>query len=329
MNTLTRIQIADLIADAFSPGGTDTDPPCSRSPQRRAHIPPSCKSWPIYPTEDSARCATCGTTFRRCPLTEAGGQVAPVFPAMSTTTRLVTRAMDCARACTCAGQPEVQILRGFDDKARTHARAVRDRIRRSPGVTARDAPMAVLALAPTDVPERHACVYIDITDQPRESARRAAFTHTPVVVTDTDRSDATIDDPSEIPVMRAVFVDDSLVSSPRVFPSVVGRIADVALETFMVTPNQPETGDLSLRTGDERWRHLEPGTSISVRCLPETMLVEAIDHRGDVVTWFASRAQVRRNVGLHRVYRDGLSITDLDEGPTVHHDPKGLRRHIV
>jgi hypothetical protein len=264
-------------------------------------------------------------------LTRAGGQVAAgTSPATSVTTRLVTRAMDCARTCACTGQPEIHILRGFDHKSRSRARAVRDRIRRAQGVTVRDAPVAVLALVPAGTPDRHACVYIDISDQPRESARFAALRHTPLVAPDAARTDfTTTDDVREIPVMRATFADDSPVPSPRVFPSVVGRVPDVALETFLVTPNQPETGDLSLRLGDAPWRDLAPGTSVSIRCLPETILVEAIHHFGDAVTWFTERLQIRQRVGLHRIYRDGLSITDLDEILTVHHDPKGLRRHLV
>lgn len=109
----------------------------------------------------------------------------------------------------------------------------------------------------------------------------------------------------------------------------VGRIPDVALETFLVTPNQPESGELSLRLGDAPWRDLAPGTSTSIRCLPETMLVEAIHHGGDAVSWFADRVWIRERFGLHRVYRDGLSITDLGVVLAVRHDPRGLRQHLV
>lgn len=148
------------------------------------------------------------------------GRVAPGgSPATSTTNRLATRALACARACTCTGRPEVHVLRGFDLHSRSRARAVRDRIREAEGIAALDAPIAILALEPADAPDRHACVYVDVSDQSGESARFAALRQTPLVAPGADPTEPiTTDDSGAVPVMRAVFGDDSHVPSPRVFP---------------------------------------------------------------------------------------------------------------
>jgi len=74
---------------------------------------------------------------------------------------------------------------------------------------------------------------------------------------------------------------------------------------------------------------LDRGTSVSLRCLPEAILVEANDPRGGAVTWLTHRIEVRQHSGIHRIYRDGLCVTDLNDAVVVKHDPHAVRRFDV
>lgn len=116
---------------------------------------------------------------------------------------------------------------------------------------------------------------------------------------------------------------------PEPFPSATGRVPHVAFDTFLIAPNQPEVGELDVQVGDVGRRALDPGTSVSLRCLPEAILVEAIDPRGQTVTWLTGRVEVRQHSGIHRIYRDGLCVTDLNDSVVVEHDPEAVRRFDV
>jgi hypothetical protein len=67
----------------------------------------------------------------------------------------------------------------------------------------------------------------------------------------------------------------------------------------LVVPNRPETGDLSLRVREHTDRSLASGSSLRVSCLPEAMLVEAVDLRGRVATWLAPAFKICQYSGLH------------------------------
>lgn len=244
---------------------------------------------------------------------------------LSPTTRLVTTALAAARACDCdSDRRRVCVLRGFDRRSRQQANRIRSRLTRLSGVRAHDAAVPVMALDPTANHRGHVCAFIDASDRSTEAERIAALTHTPLV---TLNGSADHPGPQHIPTLRARFDTGSGEASPRPFPSAVGRVPDVAFETFLVVPNQPETGDLSVSIGDQHPRDLVHGTSVKLRCLPEAMLVEAIDPHGDATSWLTSTAEIQQHSGLHTIYRDGLCITDLDQALAIHHDPTGLHRH--
>lgn len=157
-----------------------------------------------------------------------------------------------------------------------------------------------------------------------EADRLAAHARIPLVslATGVDRGGGSI----ERAVLRATF-DSGDADDVQTFPSAVGRVPHIAFDTFLVVPNQPETGQLAARITDTTWRSLRPGAAISVRTLPEVMLVEAVDVHGSAETWLTQRMDVRQIAGLHRIHRDALCVTDLTDRLTVHHEPRALRWH--
>lgn len=244
---------------------------------------------------------------------------------LSPSSRLIHRALTALEACTCAGQPKrVCVLRGFDGRSRQRAHQIRSRLTRD-GVTAFTAAVPVVALDPRRFRDQHVCVHVDVTEGEGESGRIAALTRTSLVTLAPSATDPNASE-SAMPVLRAGFGPTLNQPARRPFPSAAGRVPDVALDTFLITPNQPETGELTVRVGEMGGRDLQPGTSISLRCLPETILVEAITPRGETVTWLTGQLQVRQQSGIHRIYRDGLLVTDLAETLIVQHDSNGLRR---
>lgn len=210
------------------------------------------------------------------------------------------------------------MLRGFDGRSRQQANRIRARLTGLDGIRADAAAVPVLVLDPRAHHRGHVCVYVDASDRSTECERIAALTHTPLA---TLNGSADHPGPQRVAALRARFDSGSGDASPRPFPSAVARVPEVAFESFLVAPNQPETGDLSLRIGGQHPRDLVKGSSVSLRCLPEAMLVEAIDSHGEATSWLVSTAEIQQQSGLHTIYRDGLCITDLDQALAIRHDP--------
>ncbi len=249
-------------------------------------------------------------------------------PGLSATTRLVARALIVIERCGCSAEDRrAVVLRSFDGGSRRRAGQIRARLRRDGAVPAVDAAVPVLALDPARQRDRHMCAYVDCNDGTGEAERIAALTHTPLVALPPPGQGP---EPARSglarPALRAHFTSSSGGSGARPFPSTTGRVPDVAFDTFLIAPNQPEAGKLDVRVGEVGRRALDPGTSVSLRCLPEAILVEAIDPRGQAVTWLGDRVEVRQHSGIHRIYRDGLCVTDLSDAVVVEHDPEAVRR---
>jgi len=127
--------------------------------------------------------------------------------------------------------------------------------------------------------------------------------------------------------MRATWMQH--VADGHTFPSAVGHVPGLAFETLLISPNQPETGELTVRLGEPWGRGLPSGTSVRIRCLPEVLLIEAIGIHSDATTWLAGSLEITQRAGLHRVFRDGLSVADLDDGLRIEHLPGALALHAV
>jgi len=251
--------------------------------------------------------------------------IASTGTGLSPITRLVNRTLTALDACGYADQPKrACVLRGFDGQSRQRAHQVRTRLTRR-GVAAFTATVPMVALDPQRIRDQHVCVHVDVEMGRGDAGRIAALTHTPLVTLAPSVTDPNALE-SAVPVLSATFGPALNQSDHRPFPSAAGRVLDVAFDTFLITPNQPETGELTVRIGDMGARDLPPGTSISLQCLPEAILAKAIDPRGEAVTWLARQVEVRQHCGIHRIFRDGLCVTDLDQTMIVQHDPQGLGR---
>lgn len=253
----------------------------------------------------------------------ADGVTAP-RPTLSSTSRLVEAGVWVAEACSCAPQARRLILvRGFDGRSRTQAQELRSRLRQH-GIDAADTPGPLLASDPSSAVGNHVCAYIRIGDAAAELDRISALTRTPLIALPPGEGATDLrSDP--VPVMRAEWT--AADHSTRIYPSAVGRVPDVAFETFLVVPNQPETGELTLRVAEAGVRYLPSGTSIDMRCMSGGILIEAIDPTGVATTWLGRTAEVREYAGIHRVFRDGLSIADLAPGIRVEYDDAALQLH--
>lgn len=243
---------------------------------------------------------------------------------LSSTTRLVRAALDAVGHCPCGGAAGVRVLRGFDQESRDHARTLRERLGALRVPTTIE-PVSVAALHLDRTPQEHVCALLDLTVGASEADRLAAHRGTPLVTLA-----PTLDLGGEVTsrsALRASFsAHDAGLST---FPSAVGRIPHIAFDTFLLVPNQPETGQLTARITDATWRSLRPGTAISARALPEVILVEAIDVHGSAETWFTERLEVRQVAGLHQIHRDQLCVADLADRLTITHQPSALWAHLA
>lgn len=245
---------------------------------------------------------------------------------LSNTTRLFDAGVRVAEACSC--EPEARrllLVRGFDGRSRARSQELRSRLRQR-GIDALDTPAPLVAADPTPVVGNHVCAYIRIGDAAAELDRIAALTRTPLVML-APREGATDLQSNRVPVMRAEW--PAADQATRTYPSAVGRVPDVAFEAFLVVPNQPETGELTLRVAGAGVRYLPSGTSIDMRCMSGGILIEAIDPRGVATTWLGRTVEVRQHAGIHRVFRDGLPIADLAPGMRVDYDEAALQLHLA
>lgn len=251
-------------------------------------------------------------------------------PGTSPTTRLVAQALAVLESCQCSREKRAVILRSFDGRSRRRASQIKARLRHGGAVTAVDAAVPVLAMDVTKHHGEHVCAYVDCNEATGEAERLAALTRTPLVTLPDHRHEAG-PPRNELarPALRADLSSGSLGGEPRPFPSSIGRVPEIALDTFVIVPNQPEVGELDVQVGHAGRRALDSGTSVTLRCLPETILVQAADPRGETVTWFAGRVEIRQHAGIHRIYRDGLCVTDLNEAMLIEHDPAAVRRFDV
>ncbi|MBU2697665.1 hypothetical protein [Pimelobacter sp. 30-1] len=204
------------------------------------------------------------------------------------------------------------------------AAEVRARLSRA-NISTLDVPAPLFASDAEMEPTGHVCVYIQVSDGGVEVDRVAASHRTPLIRLATP--DETPPASQELAAMRATWLHAA--PDGRAFPSAVGRVPGLAFETLLIAPNQPETGELTVRVGEPWGRSLPPGTSVQIRCLPEALLVEAIGIHGTATTWLAGTIEVIQRAGLHRVFRDGRSVADLGAGLRVDHLPSSLRLHIV
>jgi hypothetical protein len=246
-------------------------------------------------------------------------------PVVSSVTRLARHTERVV--ADCEHSPEkatVCVLRGFDGESRRMAAEVRSRLSRA-HIDAIDVPAPLLTSGAEIVPTEHLCAYVQASDGGVEVDRVAASCHTPLIRL--ARPDETPTGSQEIAAMRATWLQDG--TDDRTFPSAVGRVPGLAFETLLITPNQPETGELTVRLGEPWGRGLPPGTSIKIRCLPEALLVEAISIHGTATTWLTGSIEVVQRAGLHRVFRDGLSVADLNAGVRIDHEPGALLLHAV
>ena len=248
---------------------------------------------------------------------------------LSATTRLVNRTLSVLENCGCGDRADhsktVCVLRSFDGRSRKRAHEIRARLQ-GQGVAAFTAAVPTVALTPDRFTDQHVCLHIDADEGLGEADRIAALTRIPLVtLTPPLAGGNTLE--STAPALRAHFGPALEDSSHGPFPSFAGRVPGVAFDSFQITPNQPETGELSVRVGEVGTRPLRPGTSIRFRCLPDAILVEASDSRGETVTWLRQHVEVRQYSGIHRVDRDGISVTDLKDTMIVRHDPRAVRRH--
>lgn len=218
------------------------------------------------------------------------------------------------------------MVRGFDSGSRRDAQDVRTRLTHE-GIAAVDVAAPLLAANPTRDVGEHACAYVGVNDAGAELERIAALTRTPLVVAcSSERSAPPAETAEHVPVMRAARLPaDS--EAGRTFPSAVGRVPDIAFNTFVVMPNQPEAGELTVHTDDAGDQHLASGTTVSLRLLSDAIQVEAIDVRGDATAWSTHSVRVTQRSGIHRVVRDGLLVADLADRWLVRRDDAGLRVH--
>lgn len=98
---------------------------------------------------------------------------------------------------------------------------------------------------------------------------------------------------------------------------------------YEIVPNQPEQGELSLYLGPGPGQMLATGSSVRIRPLPETCIVEVTSPNGQSTTWLTGSVEFHQRAGLHRISRDGLSVADLPKTMMVHHRSRGLRRRRV
>jgi hypothetical protein len=246
-------------------------------------------------------------------------------PVVSSVTRLALQARRVVADCEHgADEAVVCVLRGFDGDSRRMVAEVRSRLLRA-NINTLDVPAPLFVSAAEMEPAGHVCVYIQVSDGGVEVDRVAASRHTPLVRLATPRE--TPPASHELAAMRATWLHAGL--DGREFPSAVGRVPGLAFETLLIAPNQPETGELTVRVGESWGRSLPSGTSVQIRCLPEALLVEAIGIHGTATTWLAGSIEVIQRAGLHRVFRDGLSVADLDAGVRIDHEPGALRLHAV
>lgn len=246
-------------------------------------------------------------------------------PVVSSVTRLARHAQHVVAECDHGvEEAAVCVLRGFDGDSRRMAAEVRSRLSRM-HIDAIDIPAPLVTSGAEGAPTEHLCAYIQVSDGGVEVDRVAASSGTPLVRL--ARPDEGRGGPREIAAMHATWLHDG--RDDRTFPSAVGRVPSLAFEALLITPNQPETGELTVRLGDPWGRGLPPGTSVKIRCLPEALLVEAIGIHGTETTWLSRSVEVVQRAGLHRVFRDGLSVADLDNGVRIDHRPGALLLHAV
>lgn len=245
---------------------------------------------------------------------------------ISTATRLTREAKRTVSVCAHpAGKVMVGIVRGFDSDSYHLAREVRTRLSRA-GIGVVDIPAPLLGTRVDLTSAPHLCAYVEANGVGVEADRIAATTHTPLVRLATDDEDR--DKSSQLAAMHATWLQDD-PDARRTFPSAFGSVPELAFDTFLIAPNQPETGELAIRAARPVPRELPPGSSVSIRCLPEALIVEAIDSHGPATTWLASSVEITQQAGLHCVFRDGLPVADLDPAVRIDHDPGSLRLHIV
>ena len=96
-----------------------------------------------------------------------------------------------------------------------------------------------------------------------------------------------------------------------------------------IIPNQPEQGELTLYVGSGSGQLLATGSSVKIRPLPDASIVEVADPKGESSTWLCETVEIRQRAGIHRIFRDGLSVADLPKSLKIHHRSLGLRRRLV
>lgn len=238
---------------------------------------------------------------------------------------MADRAIGVVDACDCGAQEQsVWIVRDFDTGADL-AEEVRARLHRR-GIEADAVPLSILAPDIAQVVGVHRCAYVIASDENGELRRIAALARSRLVVLTENAAGWTWVE-SPLAAMRATWCGRGEIA--RTFPSAIGRVREIAFDSYLIVPNQPETGSLSIRLAeldaDPEDRALPVGTSVSVRCLTDSLMVETIDRHGEPTAWHSSSVEIQQRTGVHRVFRDGLSVADLGWGMRIEHDRSALR----
>jgi hypothetical protein len=235
------------------------------------------------------------------------------FPAEELTTTVA----EVLSSCTCAPPRHVAVLRSFGRASRQRAADVRRVLGQLPGVGIHDEPVPVVV---HHLPLDHVCAYVDASSPASEARRLAALTRTPLIVINEGNADAPA--AARVPILR-------LAHDGTTFPSAADRVVDVAFDQMQVRPNQPEHGELDLQIGEQPWRILPRGATVTAEVLPDVILVRAHDTGGYDTRWLTRRMSVRKREGLFLIARDGLQVADLDEIIHIAHEPFGLlERHV-
>jgi hypothetical protein len=243
--------------------------------------------------------------------------------------RLVAAALDLAADCACAQPPQIHVLRGFGRESRGLAHELREQLRRHGDVAICDEaiPVAALEFRPVD---HHVCVFIVGSQPVGEAERIAALNEVPIVVPGANEGpnprSRYVDQGAPVLVATSDLRPDNAVVA---FPSASGRVPHAALESYEIVPNQPEQGELSLYLGSGTGQLLSTGARVKIRPLPDASIIEVTDPQGGSSTWLSETVELRQRAGIHRVFRDGLSVADLPQSLMIQHRGIGLRRRLV
>lgn len=251
-------------------------------------------------------------------------------PTLSPATRLVEGALQLVEVCGC-DEPTVTLLRGFDARSRSRARAVRDRL------LSRDVRGAIVQASVAASPEHlssdvdeellngHSCGFVDLTPAAsKEAARLAGWFDAPLVSLRGPGASTRAVEP-----LLKLRMHDVRAGTRLTFPSASGVETAVAFDSVRVTPNQPEQGILQLQVADALPQHLATGSALELRPLGDRMRVTSQDAAGQRRTWFADHGIVSQYSGVHVVERDAMPVADLGRTLTVGYHPQGLVHHRV